>query len=714
MKAPSPKTLIGVVSLLAVLSAAVVDFGRTAPGEIHAAHARVDGLAGPGECAQCHGGWTTSMSNACLECHSTIQAHLDGGIGLHGVLGDVAAENCAACHAEHHGASFQSVNDLSFARAGIEDRLGFDHSAVGFDMAGKHLEAECSACHEHVDAVIVPEGAHRYIGLNQSCASCHEDPHAGQLSDTCSVCHTQAAFGEHIFTGHASFLPLTGGHAGLDCRACHEAESEHSLEALRGPKTSRPTPRNCASCHGQPHQESFVLGAAASQGTAVHALATGLARNALCSGCHQPHHTTFAEDATSITAEAHAASGFELALPHDSLSCGSCHKAGAPYAERYPGRSAEQCSACHQDPHAGQFAGLAFVAAADLAGGAVDRQGCIVCHARTHFAPHAFGVEAHAQTALPLEGAHAGAECAACHAQTRVTGSPVRQFHGTPSKCDQCHGDAHAGYFDETLSGARESAPEPKHGDCALCHSPSAFSPAFSPDGDFNHGFWTRYALEGSHASAECTSCHARSPEPDENGRTFGRVHQIYGEVTGCNTCHTDVHEGLFDRKGLSAEVQGREDCARCHSPVTFRSLPHGFDHGKWTGWRLDGAHAEADCTACHAPLRRPDAAGRTWGRAKGKDCASCHQSPHGEQFETRPKKGCIKCHESPVSFATLSFDHDLESRFPLDEAHEKVACAGCHKAEEQGEPVRYRPLPMDCVDCHGVHEKALRRRRRR
>ncbi len=707
MKGPTPKTLIGVVSLLAVLSVAVVDFGRTAPGEIHAAHARVESLAEADSCSLCHGGWTTSMSSACLECHETIQAHIDGHIGLHGILGEVAAAGCATCHAEHHGTTFQSVNNISFARAGIEDRLAFNHSAVGFEMGGKHLDAECSACHEHVDAEIVPEGAHRYIGLSQSCASCHEDVHEGQLSKTCSVCHTQSGFDEHMFTGHASFLPLTGGHASLDCRECHGEDSSHSLEVLRGPAAARPAARSCAACHDQPHQESFVTGAATSQGVALAASLSGLKANALCTGCHGPSHTSFAEDAEAMTATEHAASGFALALPHAELDCAACHTPGVPYGERYPGREAEQCISCHQDPHAGQFAGLAFGTIGDLPGGAVNDKGCLVCHAPTHFTPHAFGTDAHAQTALPLEGAHEDADCASCHGNLTLGDLEVRQFHGVSSQCDQCHGDAHSGFFDEQLSAHGES---PEHGDCALCHGPSAFSPA----NEFDHEFWTSYALEGSHASAECTSCHAPSAEPDANGRTFGVIHALYGEVTGCNTCHGDVHEGRFDAKGLPAKVDGREDCARCHSPVSFREQPHGFDHGKWTGWRLDGAHAQADCTSCHKPLRRPDGAGRTWGRAKGTDCASCHESPHGDQFDTPRKKACVKCHESPVSFGILSFDHNLESRFPLDEAHQKVECAGCHTAAETEESIRYRPLPMDCVDCHGVHEKALRRRRRR
>ena len=96
---------------------------------------------------------------------------------------------------------------------------------------------------------------------------------------------------------------------------------------------------------------------------------------------------------------------------------------------------------------------------------------------------------------------------------------------------------------------------------------------------------------------------------------------------------------------------------------------------------------------------------------AAGQDCASCHDSPHADQFEKPRAKACTKCHESAESFSKLSFDHDLESRFVLDEAHKEVLCSGCHKPDEGTKLIRYRPLSRECVDCHGVHEKALRRR---
>jgi len=711
MRLPSPKTLIAVISFVAVLCVAVVDFGRTSPGPIIAAHARVDGLSNESGCADCHGGWTSTMTESCLDCHDVIGDHIKGNYGLHGTLPELAAQNCASCHSEHHGETFQAVNDVSFARAGVPDRLAFEHQLIGFDMAGTHLELECSECHEHVDATTVPEGQHRYLGLHKRCVTCHEDVHEGAMTTECAVCHTQNTFEEHVMVGHDSFLPLVGAHGEVGCRDCHAEGDPHSLEALRGPSALRPEPRDCRDCHDQPHADSFVREAAIANGLRAPMALQGHAANALCSSCHEPEHTSFAEDAAGLTDEEHLASGFPLDVPHDDVDCASCHAPEAPYGERYPGRRANDCAACHEDPHAGQFAGLVFDAVSDaFAGGAVDEQGCLVCHAGTHFEPHLFTVEAHVATDLPLEGAHLDATCEACH---DLGADEVRTFHPVDHHCDACHGDAHGGFFDAVLAAVE--APAPEHGDCARCHDPHAFS--MDAGEEFDHAFWTGHELVGAHAVAACTSCHERTEEPDATGRRFGRVAEIYGPVTGCASCHDDVHESLFDRDGPFATVEGREGCARCHSTTSFRELPNGFDHGHWTGWHLLGAHAEAACTTCHAPLRRPDEAGRTWGRAAGRGCASCHASPHADQFDAvagLSAKACETCHQSAAAFADLSFDHDLESRFPLDEAHESVACGECHKPSEDDGVVVYRPLSRECVDCHGVHEKALRKRQRR
>ena len=71
-------------------------------------------------------------------------------------------------------------------------------------------------------------------------------------------------------------------------------------------------------------------------------------------------------------------------------------------------------------------------------------------------------------------------------------------------------------------------------------------------------------------------------------------------------------------------------------------------------------------------------------------------------QFEAY--ESCSSCHTSTATWSALRFDHDEETRFPLEGAHREASCSACHKPilEESGlEVVRYRPLGMECSDCH-------------
>jgi hypothetical protein len=245
--------------------------------------------------------------------------------------------------------------------------------------------------------------------------------------------------------------------------------------------------------------------------------------------------------------------------------------------------------------------------------------------------------------------------------------------------------------------------PRVEHGECARCHGVESF--AAVPD--FDHARWTGFAVVEAHAQEECAACHPSRPEPDAHARSFGTVEERFGRYRGCATCHADPHEGKFDG--------GREGCARCHGESSFRALPRGFDHAHWTGFALTQGHASADCSACHAPLREVGANGRSWGHARGPGCADCHPDPHAGQFAVEGRNDCARCHAAtPPKY--LAFDHEHDARFALGEAHGRLPCSACHAEVELagGErAVRYRPLPIECVDCHGVREDVLLRRKR-
>jgi hypothetical protein len=690
-----PHLWIALCSGALVMCIALVGAERKSPGPLTAVHGSLEALRGGTGCADCHGGWFSNLTDSCLECHEPIDHQLEQGQGLHGRLGE-QAERCALCHSEHHGEGFAIVGRQSFARAGVPEVEQFDHRLVGFAMEGRHLELSCAECHANADVAVLPEGQFRYLGLRQDCASCHDDPHDGGLRLDCRECHVQQGFELHRSLGHERHLPLTGGHDGLDCRQCHGADGPHALEEVVGEQRGPPA-RECLDCHASPHGTTFA---------AAEAERLGQTLGAGCVGCHGAEHLDFAQALRSLSPAQHAASGFALELPHADLECAACHDAQlGTFAARHPGRGPEQCVACHSDPHGGQF---------DPGPG--TGPSCTECHARTHFAPHEFSVERHARTALPLTGRHLETDCQACHL-VPAEGEP-RRFAGTAARCDQCHDDAHGGFFAPVLSTLEAVT----HGDCARCHDPEGFA-ARDPR-LFDHGRFTGFALAGAHGEERCETCHPAVHGDGAPERRLGRAADHFGELGGpfleghgadraCALCHADPHRGGFDGEPLPRVYAGREGCARCHGEVSFRSFERPFDHGLWTGFPLEGAHAEPACSACHGPLRPVDERGRSWRPAPGADCAACHQDPHAGQFEVQGATDCARCHRPTTDFRDLHFDHNWDSRFPLDETHRAVACDQCHRPapSASGEVVRYRPLGRECTDCHGVQSGALRRR---
>ena len=689
MKLDQPKIWIAFFSALAVTSIAIVDRNRTSPGPLAAPHGLNPELAQSNSCSQCHGGWTRSMTSSCLDCHEPIAAQLERDEGLHGLLDETAVSHCAACHSDHHGAEFQLVNTASFKKAGFDGVEGFDHGFIGFEMAGKHLELGCAECHEYAEDLVLQEGAQRYLGLDQDCASCHEDPHEGAMALDCAACHSQETFEQQHSLGHEDYLPLIGGHADLSCRQCHAEDGLHALEGKAKPGRAA-SARGCTDCHQSPHDEQRLNSLAGWE---------GLSLETSCSVCHVPEHEQFDQPGVTVTDRQHAALGFALDDPHMDLECAACHDPNlSEFAERHPGRDQLGCAECHADPHLGQFDDVL------ASGRPFGAAGCTACHSQTAFAPHGFDLDRHARAGLPLEGTHAGLECSVCHSDPAP--GEARQFDGTPTECAACHQDAHRGFFDPFLA---DLAPV-EHGACALCHATTEFADLIEPG--FDHAAHTPFPLDGAHAQGDCASCHQPLAEPDETARSFGFACDPLGSLAGCVSCHSDPHEGSFDREKLPAEVQGRVACERCHDQSSFRSLPYGFDHHGWTGFPLDGAHEQASCSACHAPMRATQPGGRTWQPAAGTNCAACHQDSHAGQFASPTgATDCQACHGDTSSFANLQFDHDVSSRFPLEGAHEKVACASCHEPETVNgvEVVRYKPLGVECMDCHTIQPGSLR-----
>lgn len=796
----SPALWLGIASAALVVLFVVADAERVSPGPISAVHAQVEATS-DGDCASCHGGFASTMRSACATCHAAIEAQIAQERGFHGAFLDDASD-CGRCHVEHHGRDVQIAGAQAFALAGIPDRDRFQHEKLAFELEGAHLSVACSECHPDADATHLAKGRTRFGGLEQRCTACHDDPHEGTMPD-CASCHGQSEpFASAAEFEHTREFALEGSHAGHGCETCHPKGGEHAIEAYAQRRGTPLAVRDCAACHASPHSSSFV-GALAS--------ALGVRAGSTCVECHPPSDESFARPQAEITAAQHALAGFALEAPHARATCEQCHtrsaleraarvdapgdaarsarKAGdassavtdvratrsggdsadpsstdaATFALLHPGRNADDCAACHADPHGGQFGDAS----------------CLACHERLAFVPHGFDVARHAATAFALEGAHAAVACEACHSKAAL--EAPREFRGTESACSGCHADAHRGFF------ARRAAPAlaARADECSTCHSTLRFADERARG--FDHAAWTGFALVGEHATAACEACHPLRARPDELGRSSTAVASVTsGDPQACASCHSDVHAGYFDaRDGAKADcaschtphgfdvpkeqfdhasrtrfaltgaharaacetchtgltppdalgtrfralvgrgkgsfddcrtchadphggafdrASGRTSCAECHTTESFDDARHSFDHGARTGFALDGAHSAVACQACHAPLAAPLTNGRAFARAAGTRCADCHADPHVGQFARDGATSCARCHTTASTFEALTFDHARDSRFALDATHAKLDCAACHvpaSLPDGTRAVRYKPLGTTCGDCH-------------
>ena len=130
-------------------------------------------------------------------------------------------------------------------------------------------------------------------------------------------------------------------------------------------------------------------------------------------------------------------------------------------------------------------------------------------------------------------------------------------------------------------------------------------------------------------------------------------------------------------------------DCGLCHVEDRWNVIREDFhfDHGKETGYFLEGAHAEAACLRCHndrGPVRIYLARG----------CGGCH----GDVHSGRLGMDCERCHDQFTWTPTGLITDHARTRFPLVGAHALAPCESCHERATVGE---FRGTPVECHFCH-------------
>ncbi|MFH0908071.1 MAG: DUF6079 family protein [bacterium] len=147
---------------------------------------------------------------------------------------------CEKCHAVQHPQRYGATCTACHAPdAWPRKQPVFDHKRdFRFELIGKHLAAQCSACHNDT----VMGAVDRSRRPEYTCLTCHQknDPHQGALGAICSKCHSTMGWkGEELLFDHTSMsrFPLNRDHVNLDCKKCHKDNRWKPLDPA------------CASCH---------------------------------------------------------------------------------------------------------------------------------------------------------------------------------------------------------------------------------------------------------------------------------------------------------------------------------------------------------------------------------------------------------------------------------------------------------------------------------
>ena len=590
------------------------------------------------------------------------------------------------------GYSQLSPGDLAQAHADLE---GISHCTECHEIGNKVTNAKCLACHKVMNNLIrKKQGYHASKEVkNKNCFECHNDHHGRKFP--------LIRFDEDEFDHDLAGYELRGKHDEIDCRKCHKSDNIADFKLKKKKDTYLGLGQKCLSCHDDYHQKTLSNDCAKCHNEEKFSPAPkfdhdgdtkyklkGKHTDVDCVKCHKkekrngqdfqifadvkfndcvschdnPHRKQLPGKCTQCHVETafakfvgrrrfkHNRTRFKLRGKHRSVSCFQCHakqkKARSIFQDK-AGVLEYQCVKCHDDVHEGKFG-----------------TDCNKCHSVNGFASKkALSEFDHNLTDYHIEGKHEGVDCKKCH-PNKLT-DPINFV-----ECKNCHEDFHKGEF-------KKNGVAP---DCAQCHSLSeGFEYSLYSNDDHQN---SDFPLKGAHQATPCFACHQ-----SEEKWAFKNIGMK------CNDCHSDIHEGVLDKK-----FYPDNNCDACHSSENW--LPSGFNHDSLTDWPLEGKHKEVACRACHFFPQGQKEDRQQFSQLK-KNCFDCHEDEHNKQFEKNGITDCQKCHH-PAGWTEMDFDHD-KTQFPLEGKHKKIECKACHFSEEQNGKmvVVYKSGKTKCIDCH-------------
>lgn len=166
----------------------------------------------------------TSIGNDCIDCHANFHE------------GFIAAQfmpnnDCTACHGSESW-----------------DAVTFNHDDTSWPLTGAHQNVDCRACHfemsEAGDVI-----SQNFSNLETDCASCHDNVHGDSFAvngvTDCARCHVTNSWFPEKFDHDNTRFPLTGRHAQIDCRACHEITNNNGATTV----VYKLNKLDCKDCH---------------------------------------------------------------------------------------------------------------------------------------------------------------------------------------------------------------------------------------------------------------------------------------------------------------------------------------------------------------------------------------------------------------------------------------------------------------------------------
>ncbi len=416
------------------------------PGSLIEGHAKFEP-----DCSNCHAPFSKeTQRDLCLDCHKDTALDVRNNSGYHGKRLEVSARECNHCHTEHIGREADIV---------ALDEETFNHDITDFPIKNSHQKVGCVECHKP---------GKPYRAAPSRCVDCHEpiDPHKGRLGRECSSCHSEVDWKKiYKFDHSRTEFVLEGSHKSVSCGACHIGEIYKDLPSL------------CVNCHNIQDAHKGRYGEK-------------------CSTCHTPakwKEVKFNHDNDTK---------FRLLGKHQNMKCDACHT-GILFAEK---KLSIRCISCHgrDDPHKNQLGdkcetchsakgwrdelvfdhditsfpliGLHALVPCEgchLSSTYHDAQiGCVKCHRSDDYHALRLGTKCEdchnpngwrfwsfnhdVRTNYPLDGAHSGLDCHACHTKSRAKNLVISQ------QCVSCHehNDKHVGKYGRQ---------------CGTCHVTSDF-----------------------------------------------------------------------------------------------------------------------------------------------------------------------------------------------------------------------------------------------